>query len=77
MRDEAQEQHRSGRISGAFALITAKLEDAAELAAGGQKTQADGALASIAQQIEALADEVATIAGTLAALLEGRQRPQG
>lgn len=77
MRDEEQEEHRSDRMSGVFALLTAKLEDAAALAAGGQTPQADRALSSIALQIETLADEVATIAGTLAALLEGSQRPQG
>lgn len=69
MHDEAQKQHRGEQLSRAFALLTAKLEDAAALAAGGQKPQADGTRAIIAQQIETLADEVATIAGVLAELL--------
>jgi hypothetical protein len=77
MHDEAQKQQRSERISGAFADLAAKLEDAAALAAGGQKPQADGALAIVAQQIETLAEEVATIAGALAGLLEGTPSQEG
>lgn len=69
MHTDVEDQHLRERLSQTFALLTAKLEDAAELAARGQKPQSDTALAEITKKVEILADEVATVAGTLATLL--------
>lgn len=69
MSDEAEREHRGEQISRTFALLTAKLEDAATLAVDGQAPQADNQLKILALQIAELAGEAATIAGTLGALL--------
>ena len=68
MGDEAEKEYRSEQISRAFALMTAKLEDAATLAVEGQGPLGDEALLSLAQQIADLAGEVSVIAGLIAAL---------
>lgn len=77
MDQEAEQEHRSERISRMFALLTAKLEDAATLAVDGQGLQSDGALAVLAEQIADLASESATIAGALAALLAAPSHQTG
>ncbi len=69
MTHEAQQDHRGGQISRAFALLTAKLEDASTLAVEGQGPQGDDQLLDFARQIAELAGEAATISGALAALL--------
>lgn len=69
MSNEADQEHRSEQIARTFALLTAKLEDAAALAVDGQAPAADEPLNSLALQIAELAGEAATIAGILAALL--------
>lgn len=69
MTNAAEQEHGREMISRAFALLTAKLEDAATLAAEGQGPQTDEQLLDIAQQIADLAGEAATIAGALTALL--------
>ena len=69
MTDEAAREHRCEQISGVFALLTAKLEDAATLAVDCQGGRSDEQLLDVARQIAELAGETATIAGALAALL--------
>lgn len=69
MTDEAALEHRREQISRTFALLTAKLEDAATLAVEGQGPQPDDALHVLARQVADLAGESATIAVALAALL--------
>ena len=75
MDHEAEQEHRSEQISRAFALLTAKLEDAAALAVEGQGPRADEALVVLAAQIADFAGESATIAGALAGLLPAPGRP--
>lgn len=70
MSDEAGREYRSEQITRTFALLTAKLEDAATLAVEGQAIQADGQWNELALRIADLAGEAATIAGALGALLE-------
>lgn len=67
-----ENEERAERISAVFALLTAKLEDAAPLAADGQGPRSDSELAAISTQIEILSTEVQTISGALAALLADR-----
>ena len=67
-----EDEERADRIAAAFALLTAKLEDAATLAANGQGPRSDPELAAIFTQIETIAAEVQTISGALAALLADR-----
>jgi hypothetical protein len=69
MSDEAEDEHRAEQLSQVFALLTAKLEDAATLAADGQGRRPDGELLRFASQIAELTNEAATIAGAIAALL--------
>lgn len=69
MSDEVQDQDHAERISAVFALLTAKLEDAATLAVDGQGRRPDELLLSCADQIATLTSEACTIAGALAALL--------
>ena len=69
MINEADQEHRSEQIARIFALLTAKLEDAAALAVDGQEPQAEMQLRNLASQIANLASEAATIAGTMAVLL--------
>jgi hypothetical protein len=64
------EEDRSSRISEVFALLTAKLEDAATVAIECQGRRPEPELATRAQQITQLAFEAATIAGALATLLQ-------
>ena len=66
---EAEDEHRADQLSAVFALLTGKLEDAATLAADGQRRQPHDELLSYASKIAKLANEAATIAGALAALL--------
>jgi hypothetical protein len=69
MTDEAEREHYSRHISRTFALLTAKLEDAAALAVDGQGPQTGVALLALAQQVAGLAAEAAIIAEALAVLL--------
>jgi len=69
MVSEAERDHRSKKVSGAFALLTGKLEDAASLAGEGQGQQADDQLLGLARQIASLAVETASVASLLAVLL--------
>lgn len=69
MGDEADGEYRAERIGAAFALLTAKLEDAATIAAEGQGRHREKQLHDQAEQIAELAGEASTIAGALAALL--------
>ena len=69
MTDEAEEEHRADQLSAVFALLTGKLEDAATLAADGQGSHPNDELLVRASQIAELANEAATIAGAVAALL--------
>lgn len=69
MAEEAEKEYRSERISRAFALLTAQLEDAATLAVEGQAPLADEVLLSLAQQIADLAGDATTVANAMAALL--------
>lgn len=69
MTDEADREYRSERISRAFALLTAKLEDAAALAVDGQGPQPDEALLALALGIADLADDAEAIASLLSVLL--------
>jgi hypothetical protein len=69
MTDEAEMEHRSRHISRTFALLTAKLEDAAALTVDGQGPQTEGALLALAQQVAVLAAETAIIAEALTVLL--------
>lgn len=69
MSNEAEDEHRAEQLSAVFALLTGKLEDAATLAADGQGRHPEDELLGYAGQIAELANEAATIAGALAALL--------
>ena len=69
MSNEAEDEHRAEQLSAVFALLTAKLEDAATLAADGQGRRPEDELLHYASQIAELATEAATIAGAVAALL--------
>lgn len=71
--DAVHEQERAERIAAAFALLTAKLEDAAGLAADGQGPGSDAELRELARQVADLAGDVNTIAGALAAILRTDQ----
>lgn len=66
---DAEDDERAERIAAAFALLTAKLEDAAGLAADGQARRRDVELKLLARQIADLANEADVIAGALAALI--------
>lgn len=66
---DVQDDERAERIAAAFALLTAKLEDAAGLAADGQAGRRHEELQILAQQIADLANEAGVIAGALSALL--------
>ena len=74
MGDEAEQEHRRQWISAAFALVTAKLEDAATIAVEGQGRHSIDQLRTCAEQIAGLAGGVATIAGALAASLGESER---
>lgn len=74
--DDVHEQERAERIAAAFALLTAKLEDAAGLAADGQKPGSDAELRELAHQIAELSGDVNTIAAALAAVLRPDQQAQ-
>ncbi len=69
MSDEVEDEHRGDQLSAVFALLTGKLEDAATLAADGQGRHSDDELQGYVNQIAELANETATIAGAIAALL--------
>lgn len=69
MNDEVQDEDRAEHLSAVFALLTGKLEDAATLAADGQGRHPDDELLVRASQIAVLANEAATIAGAVAALM--------
>ena len=69
MSSEAEDEHRADQLSAVFALLTGKLEDAAALAADGQGRHPEDELVGYASQIAQLANEAATIAGAIAALL--------
>ena len=69
MSNEAEDEHRAEQLSAVFALLTGKLEDAATIAADGQGPHPDADLLGYASQITELANEAATIAGAIAALL--------
>jgi len=69
MGDGAEQEYCRERISAAFALITAKLEDAAALAVEGQGRHPNDQLRTCAEQIAEVAGVVATIAGALTASL--------
>lgn len=66
---EIDDEERAKRIANAFALLTAKLEDAAALAADGQARRTNCELRALAGQIADLSEDVATIAGVFEALL--------
>ena len=69
MSDEAEDEHLADHLSAEFALMIGKLEDAATLAADGQGRHPDDAMLGYANQIAELANEAATIASAVAALL--------
>ena len=69
MGDDADGEERSEHMSRVFALLTAKLEDAATLAADCQGRRTTAELRRGAKQIAELASETATIAAALSALL--------
>lgn len=69
MNNKTKDEHRAEQLSALFALLTGKLEDAATLAADGQGRHPDDELLNYATRIAELANESATIAGALAALL--------
>ena len=69
MSNEAEDEHRADQLSAVFALLTGKLEDAAGIATDGQGRRPVDELLGYASQVAVLADEAATIAGALAALL--------
>lgn len=64
-----EDEERVKRIASTFALLTAKLEDAAGLAADGQSRRTNTELQGLAGRIAEFAEEVATIAAVLCALL--------
>ena len=69
MSSEAEDEHGADQLSAVFALLTGKLEDATTLAADGQGRHPEDELLGYASQIRELANEAATFAGALAALL--------
>lgn len=69
MGDEASDEDRSDRISAVFALLTAKLEDSATIAAECQGRRTDEELINGARRVADLAGEATTIAGALSVLL--------
>ena len=73
MSDEAEDEHRAQQLSAVFAILTGKLEDAATLAANGQGRHPEDELLVCASQIADLANEAATIAGAVAALLNSNK----
>jgi hypothetical protein len=66
---EIDDEECAKRIKSAFALLTAKLEDAADFAANGQSRRINAELQSLASSVADLGEEVATIAAVLDALL--------
>jgi hypothetical protein len=66
---EIDYEERAKRMANAFALLTAKLEDAAGLAADGQSPRTNAELQILTGRIADLGEEVAIIAGLLGALL--------
>lgn len=69
MNDEAERERRSDQIARTFALLTAKLEDAAALAVEGQGKRSEQEIGKLAQQIAELAGEVTVVSGLLGVLL--------
>jgi hypothetical protein len=65
MSDRITNDDQVRRISAAFALVTAKLEDAAGLAASGQRSRPNLAICDLSFRIGELANEVVTIAAIL------------
>ncbi|WP_423140873.1 hypothetical protein ACOYW6_08360 [Parablastomonas sp. CN1-191] len=74
MNEDEDGQHRRERISEAFGLLTAKLEDAATIAVEGQGRHSAQQLRRYAQQIDELASETKALAGLLAALIPSGDR---
>lgn len=67
--NDIEDEDRVKRIASAFALLTAKLEDAAALAADGQSRRTNVELQGLAGRIADLSEEVTTVAAVLGALL--------
>ena len=61
MDQSGQDDERADALSGLFALLTAKLEDGAALAANGQAKVGDTALLDLARRIHKLTSECTTI----------------
>lgn len=66
---EAEDEHRAKQLYAVFALLTGKLENAASLAADGQGRRPEDELLRLVSQVTELANETATIASALSALL--------
>lgn len=73
---ESDNEERTKWIGAAFALLTAKLEDAAGLAVDGQARSPEAERREIARQITDLTEEAAIIGGILEALLEAASDKQ-
>jgi hypothetical protein len=72
--DGINDDARAELISRLFAMLTARFEDAAALAAEGQGKHSDDRLGEIAMLLVGVSDDVMTLARAVGAVLEGRAR---
>lgn len=73
MEDREAQEERADLISRTFALITAKCEDAATLAAKSQGRQLSAVLREKAEMLRDLMSETSTVIDCITALLAGRE----
>ena len=73
MNDREAQEERADLISRTFALITAKCEDAATLAAESQGRQPSDVLRENAEKLQDLMSETSTVIDCVTALLTGRE----
>ena len=73
MEDREAQEERADLISRTFALITAKCEDAATLAAKSQGCQLSAVLREKAEMLRDLMSETSTVIDCITALLAGRE----
>jgi len=70
MEEQEDQQRRSDLISGLFVLLTAKMEDAATIAADCQAARPSSQLLEGAGKIADLSREAMTVAAAVSAILE-------
>ena len=70
--DSINDDGRADLVSRLFAMLTARFEDAAALAAEGQGKRSDDRLGEIARELVEVSDDVMTLARAVGVVLEGR-----